>query len=373
MGFEGGQISFRVFELAEALAPEVLEHFARDAAPPIETLDREPIEGWVSGQHLLDRRIEPDNCLMASAYLHLNWMRAERKIPEALLRAHCRIEEEVERRARNVVSLPRKVRAEIRTAVSDRLLPEMPPSLTGIPMLIDLRNRRLLAGTLADKATDSLCQAVKRSIGVTPVMLTPETVALRRKQVNVNDLDAQVFTPNDQVEAKDWLLGDDFLTWLWSDWERSGGVFHLAGEPLPFGFMLEGPLLFVHNAEGAHETVLRKGSPLLSAESGTALWFGKKLRRARFVLAQGDALWQTTLDASTFSFGGMKLPEDKTQTDPMGRFHARMLALERFFEAFMALFNRFLELRCDATAWQRELEAIHAWVSRRARMPSQLR
>ncbi len=368
MSFESGRISLRIFELAEAWTPEILERFARHAAPPLEALDREPIQGWVSGRHLLDRRIEEDNCLIASGYLHLNWMRAERKIPEALLRAHCRLEEEVELRARGLSSLPRKLRAEIRAAVEDRLLPDMPPTLTGIPMVIDLRNRLLLAGSISDKATDALIRAVQQSTGVMPVMITPETAALRRKQVNVNDLDPQVFTPNERVESADWLLGDDFLTWLWFEWERSGGVFHLERDAQPFGYMLEGPLLFVHNAEGAHEAVLRKGSPLLSAESGTALWFGKKLRRAKFVLAQGDALWQTSLDAAGFSFGGLKLPETEPQADPIGRFHTRMLAIETFLKAFLALFDRFLDLR-RAAAWPAECQAMRDWVARRADRP----
>lgn len=366
MSFESGRVSMRVFSLAREWSPEILPRFARDAAPPLESLNLEPIEGWVSGQHLLDRRIEEDNSLVASGYLHLNWMRAERKIPEALLRAHCRIEEEVEKRAREMSQLPRKVRAEIRAAVSERLQPEMPPTLTGIPMIADFRNRRLLGGSLSDKATDTLCQAIKRSIGETPVMLTPETVALRRKQVNVNDLHCQVFTPNNEVEPGDWLLGDDFLTWLWFNWERSGGAFHLPGESQPLGYMLEGPLLFVHDAEGAHEAVLRKGMPLQSAEAGTALWFGKKLRRARFTLAQGDSVWQTTLDAASFSFGSMKVPEDKDLFDPVGRFHSRLLAIERFLEAFMTLFDRFLDLRSDAAAWSKEIAAIHDWTAKLA-------
>lgn len=365
MGFESGRISFQVFDLSGEWTPDILERFARHAAPPLESLGREPIEGWVSGRHLLDRRIEADNCLIASGYLHLNWMRAERKIPEALLRAHCRIEEEVELRARGLAALPRKVRAEIRAGVEERLLPDMPPTLTGIPVVIDFRNRRLLAGTISEKATDTLTQAVQRTTGIMPSIVTPETAALRRKQINVNDLDAQVFTPQENVEAGDWLLGDDFMTWLWFDWERSGGVFHIEREHQPFGYMLEGPLLFVHQAEGAHEAVLRKGSPLRSAESGTALWSGKKLRRATLVLAQGESTWLVNLDASRFSFGGLKLPDAEPQPDPIARFHARMLAMETFWNAFMFLFDRFLDLRRSAD-WGSECTAMQDWVARRA-------
>ena len=52
--------------------------------------------------------------------------------------------------------------------------------------------------------------------------------------------------------------------------------------------MLEGPLTFFREGEGAHEAVLRKGTPLNSREAGTALYCGKKLKRAKLVLAEGD-------------------------------------------------------------------------------------
>ena len=99
MGFDRGSVSFRLFYLGKSFGPLLAAKFAAQAAPPIETLGAEPIEGWVAGRHLLDTDFAEENCVFGG-YLHASLMRAERKIPEALLRAHCRLDEEVQLRAR---------------------------------------------------------------------------------------------------------------------------------------------------------------------------------------------------------------------------------------------------------------------------------
>ena len=101
MAFESGSITTRVFYVPGGLPHDAVERFAEQAAPPIENLGREGISGWVTSRHLLDRDITPESATLAG-YLYLYLMQAERKIPPALLRAECRMEELVEMRARGV-------------------------------------------------------------------------------------------------------------------------------------------------------------------------------------------------------------------------------------------------------------------------------
>ena len=61
---------------------------------------------------------------------------------------------------------------------------------------------------------------------------------------------------------------------------------------------------------GAGESVVKKGNPLSSAEAKAALQVGKKLRKAKIILARNDAeKWTFTFDADTFAFTGLSLPE----------------------------------------------------------------
>ncbi len=364
MGFDSGSLSFRIFHLRQSFTRDVVARFAALAAPPIESLGREALQGWVSGRHLLDRDLSEENCIFGS-WLHLSLMRAERKIPEALLRAYCRIEEETERRARQVDALPRAARAEIRERVVEQLLPTMPPTLTGMPMVLDFRNDRLLAGAMSVQQIDRFCPYFRETTGLMPILMTPDTVALLRRQVNAADLAEASFTPDAAVEQDGAAnLGLEFLTWLWFRSEREGGAFHLASGGAPCGYMLEGPVTFFREGQGAHEALLRKGEPLLSREAGTALYCGKKLKRAKFTLARGDRQWVATVDAD-FAFRALKLPPCE-QLDYAGRFQERALAIESLLEAFMTLYDRFLEARCEAGGWNRTLAEMRSWVAQRA-------
>lgn len=363
MGFDSGSVNFRLFYLTQRFGPDVVEAFARRAAPPIETLGQDPLHGWVSGRHLLDRDLSEENCIFGG-YLHACLMRAERKIPEALLRAHCRLAEQIELKARDATHLPRQVRAEIKSSVIERLLPGMPPTLTGLPVALDFRSDLMLAGAMSDKQIDVLSPYFRDTTGSMPVLLTAETAALKRKQVNANDLDPVCFSPDPAVEGGvEPSLGMDFLTWLWFYWESEGGNVRLDGGA-PFGFMLEGPLTFFREGQGAHEAVLRKGTPLNSREGGTALLCGKKLKRVKITMAQGDRQWIATVDAD-FGFRSLKLPKSE-QIDPVGLFQERMLSIEFFWSSFLGMYDRFLDLRRNRQEWPKTVASMRTWVGRRS-------
>jgi hypothetical protein len=359
MAFDSGNVTFRLFYLQQPYDSGLVGAFAQHASPPIDTLSRDPISGWVSGRHLFDRELTDEKCVMGP-YLHVQLLRAEKKVPASLLRAHVQMEEDLERRARESDSLPRAVKAEIKQRVTESLLPKMPPTLASIPVVVDFRNGLLLASAMSDKQIDTLSPAFKETAGTLPLLLTPETAALRRKQINANDLDPVSFSPDTTLAPPhETTLGMDFFTWLWFIWEKEGGVYHLP-DGREFGIMLEGPLTFFREGQGAHEALLRKGSPLNSREAGTALLCGKKLKRAKVVIAHNDEVYSATVDAD-FAFRSVKLPKGQ-QTEPAGRFEERMLCIETFWSAWLALYDRFLDLRTDPRQWPKALDAMHAWI-----------
>ncbi|MEI7898852.1 MAG: recombination-associated protein RdgC [bacterium] len=360
MAFDNGNVSFRLFYLQHAYDSGLIDSFARHAAPPITSLNRDPISGWVSGRHLLDRALTEETCVFGP-YLYAQLMRAEKKVPASLLRAYLHMEEAVELRARDVDVLPHAVRAEVKQRVVESLLPTLPPTLSGIPLVVDFRNDLLLASTLSAKQIETLAPVFKETAGTLPILLTPETAALRRKQVNANDLEPVSFSPDTSLEPPNAsTLGMDFLTWLWFIWEKEGGVFHLP-DGREAGIMLEGPLTFFREGQGAHEAVLRKGTPINSREAGTALFCGKKLKRAKVVIAQNDNVFSATLDAD-FAFRSLKLPKGE-QTDPAGRFQERMLLIETFWSAWLTLYDRFLDIRIDPRQWPKTLDAMRQWIA----------
>lgn len=363
MGFESGSASFRVFYAPGGQPGDCLERFARCAAPPLDKLGSDPISGWVTGRHLLDRDIREETAIMAG-FLRLTLMKAERKIPESLLRAECKMEEFAEMAAKGVATLDRGTRAEIKRSVTERLFPNMPPTLTGIPLVWKNDADQLYAGALSEKQNDALLIAFQQAVSQPLVPMTPAAAAMRRKQIDVRVLGPTSFSPEFEHELMGGeTIGEDFLTWLWFFSEARGGIARIPdiGE---FGVMLEGPLLFFRDGDGAHETQLRNGMPLVSSEAKTALLSGKKLRRAKLTLALGDASWTVSFDAREFIFRGLKPPKAQPM-DAISRFEQRMFSIRTFTDALLGFYDRFLDERTDADAWSKTVAEIHKWVADR--------
>ena len=97
---------------------------------------------------------------------------------------------------------------------------------------------------------------------------------LGTKNIQIEPLD---FTGKNLNEMDSMLLGRDFLTWIWYKCESDSNKFVVPdlGE---FSIGLDGPLTLISENIGSHETVLRKGLPLVSPEAHSGLNAGKKLK-----------------------------------------------------------------------------------------------
>lgn len=364
MAFDNGSVSFRLFQLRRDYdADDLVARLAQNAAPPIDTLDKDPLHGWVTGKHLLDRKIEAEKCVYGPL-IYVQLMKAEKKIPPTLLNAYLKIEEEVEKKARDLIYLPRKIKSEIKERVVAQLLLQMPPTLTGIQTLIDLNDRVLLASAMSDAQIDAFNQNTKPVFDETLYCLDADNTALLNHQLNPVDLDPVLFTPNPDVEMPvGSTLGMDFLTWLWYYWEVVDNAFTVDGETC--GLMLEGPLTFYRDGEGAHEALLRNGTPINSTEAAVALWCGKKLKRAKVTLTRGDVIVTASVD-DTFGFRSLKLPKSEADLgDPYGRFMERISAIETYWKLWYALYDKFIKLRTDPTNWRKTLKGMGDWIRRR--------
>ena len=361
MALESGSVSYRMFYMKPCLPQDFVERFSANALPPIATLSVGEISGWVTGRHLLDRRITDDSAMLGG-YVRLTLCKAERKIPAALLKAECKMEELAELQARGLAFLKRAERSAIKKQVTERLLPEMPPTLTGIDLVCEQDGDVLYATATSDKQIDALTLYMSQTVSVDLIPITPFTIAAKERKTDLRDLAPTSFSPDCDDYMAENQVGRDFLTWLWYFSEACGGLATLdAGE---FAVMIEGPLSFVFEGNGAHETVLRKGMPVVSAEAKTALTSGKKLKRAKVTFARGEDVWTFTLDADEFVCRGVQLPKGEN-LDLASRFQDRVLAMETLRQVISGFYNRFLDERLDAKEWEAVRADIHKWVSTR--------
>ncbi len=361
MSLESGSVSYRMFYIKPTPPHDAIERFAAHALPPIDTLGAGDITGWVTGRHMLDRYITEDSATLAS-YLRLTLAKAERKIPPALLKAECKMEELAELQARGIAFLKRTEKSEIKKQVTERLLPDMPPTLTGIDFVCERDGDILYATATSDKQIDALTLSFRQTTGVDLIPLTPLTVAAKERKTDLRDLAPTSFSPDLEDDTAESLVGRDFLTWLWYFSEACGGLATLdAGE---IAVAIEGPLSFIHEGNGAHETVLRKGMPVVSAEAKTALTSGKKLKRAKVTFARGEDTWTLTLDADEFVCRSVQLPKGEN-LDAASKFQDRVLAMETLRQVITGFYNRFLNERLSTQEWEAIRTDIHKWVSAR--------
>jgi len=366
MPFDQGNITFRICSLPEPMPTDSIERFAEYAARALDEIKDEPQWGWVSPRHLLDSNIS-DETIRAAGFYHLCLRQAERKIPSSLLTAECRMVELARMAEKGHERLGRKERKTIKEEVQQRLLPKMPPQISGMYFAIDCTENLLYTSATSANQLDMFLGFFKKSIGFEPLPYTPDIVAAERFELDPASIPALGISPDpDRADERpNGSLGENFLTWLWFFQEERGGVLPPTkiGE---FSMMIEGPLVLVSDEDGAGavESVIRKGLPTQSAEAKAALMVGKKLKRAKLILARNPGEeWAVTVD-SDFVFRGLKMPEGEAM-DPESIFEERMTNLFIFQTIFFNLYKRFLDEMTDSQKAREYQENAKKWVANR--------
>jgi len=358
MAFESGSVSFRMFYVPVEIPETIHEKFAAEVLGSVDFLTDDELCGWVGARHLLDREIH-EGSAWPGGFLRLTLCQAQRKIPTSLLRAECRIEEAVWMQAEGRDYVNRQTRSEIKQQVVERLLPEMPPTLKGVDFCYDRAAGILYATALSVNQLDAFLINFTKTTGIKLIPVDPVSAAWSGAQCRADQWPLWSFAADQWADC---APGREFLMWLWFMSEAKGGHAELPGGG-SFAALVEGPLLFDQEEQG--ETAIRKGEPMLSAETRAALLSGKKLRRAKLTLARGEEeAWTVTLDADEFLFRGLKLPKTEA-IDAAGRFLERMEQIDTFRLAFFGLYTTFCKLRDDSVACKALGVEMKAWMATR--------
>ncbi len=159
------------------------------------------------------------------------------------------------------------------------------------------------------------------------------------------------------------FLGEEFLTWIWFRWETDGGEFAL-GDGRTVGVVLDDLLTFVASNDQETEHTLRHGLPTRTPEARTALRAGRRLRKARILVADGTRQWQLTLDANAMSATGVRLPDDDEEaTSNEERNADRVANWLQFQEILEALYGVFLKERLRSDFASREGRRMARWMA----------
>ena len=350
MSFETGTTSLLICPLRNPMPEDFLERLNAYSAGRLDDVKADPVIGWVSGRHLLECEIDEATSI-CGGHLHIGLRKAERKIPAQLLNAICRREELAWMQANEALFVPRKERKRIREDAVERNLMKMPPVISAVPAVVDRAENVLYLGTGSLKQFDAFVMEFLRALGndCEPVPVSPEEWMIKLFKKSETDLPDLCFCA-ETGNGDEPCPGRDFLTWLWFFSEtKLGRIKHPEfGE---FTMALEGPLTLAFSPGkskdpelgGAGESTVKRGNPLTSAEVKAALASGKKLRKARIMLARNDAdKWSFAFDADTFAFGSLALPEGEEE-DRDSRFEERVMFLHILHCVMEEYFRKYVE------------------------------
>ncbi|MCC6782640.1 MAG: hypothetical protein IT457_07330 [Planctomycetes bacterium] len=159
------------------------------------------------------------------------------------------------------------------------------------------------------------------------------------------------------------FLGEEFLTWLWFRLETEGGDFDL-GDGHVVGISLDDFLAFAPRDDDETEHTMRKGVPSRSSSARAALRAGRRLRRAKLVLAQGELQWNFVLDAACMGLRSVRLPDDDEEAEgPADRSRDRIANFLLLHELVSRLYREFLRLRLRREYLTNEGEQQAAWMA----------
>lgn len=358
MPFEYGSFAMTIFKMPRNLPENYLELFSSLKAGQLDQVGDEPSIGWVSGRHLLESEID-DATALCGGHLYLNLRTAERKIPATLLNAICKRAELAYMQENNAMKVPPKEKKRIKQEAVEKNLKKMPPTISGIPMVLDMASNALYVGTGSTAQLDNFLAVFLKTTEVEPFHLNVEEMLGER----IHKLPLVSFS--EETSDDNPTPARDFLTWLWFYSEMHGGkVTHKQfGD---FEIMIEGPLTFSFSSDdtkGSCETAVKKGNPLLSAEAKAALQVGKKLKKAKFTMARGQEIWKGSVDIDKFAFSGITLPEGE-EMERESSFQERIEFLNIFSEAMKLYFEKFVET-VTAKEWMKTEKEIQKWVRER--------
>lgn len=167
-------------------------------------------------------------------------------------------------------------------------------------------------------------------------------------------------------DAASWgFLGEEFLTWLWFRIDTRGGDFELPGNR-HVAVVIDDFLAFAPREQDQTEQTLRKGLPTHSAEAAAALRNGCRLRKAKLLLAHGQAQWSLVVDGQTMNLLSVRLPEQSDEVND-----AREASVERAMhfvavhELVAGLYRSFLDERLAPEYLRTSAEAQAQWMASR--------
>lgn len=289
------------------------------------------------------------------------WLRVRvdrKRLPAKRLQIHLAAAEKA--KGRGLSATERRL---VKEDVTAALMPRVLPATAFVDVLVDLAFARVMLFTTAKAAGDAFASLWHHTFGsvverLRPSRLAPVGFADVIMPARFAGRVAQGLLPGSGPAD---FLGSEFLLWVWWTWETTGGDIPLGESQI--GLMLDDLVAWRADRDGADsDLVLRHGLPTRSPEARAALRSGRPPTRARLIVATGAKQWLVTLDAESWAFGAVKLPEDAEEIERDELTAARAADWLHLSQLLQYLFAWFVGVRSDAQQWKQVSAEISAWM-----------
>ena len=387
MGFLSGTTTFQRYWITEdptpALGPDhiaILEKF-RIGNRDTPALD-DPHVGFLAGAHMLDTKFAVEKNIIGDA-LHFGVRVDTDQIPSAIKKAWLQMEL-LALTVDNPSGKPTKAqRQEAKEAVESRCVEEAGSGkfrrMSQVSVLWDASNDLIYLGSTSPTVTDACVDLLQRAFEIEVDRITAGKLA--HTYATAYELVEQLhnLTPSAFVEGVEpgitwWngmsdnydYLGNEFLLWLWWNWEVNGEAVTLSDDSKVSGMFARTLSLDCPQGEFGKETISAT-SPVVLPEAILAIQSGKLPRKAGLTLVRHDQQYDLNIQAETFSVGSARITPlgDAADVDE----YDRIQSIRTFSETLDLLFDVFCERRIGKM-WKSELRKIRQWL--RAEKPSRL-
>ncbi|MCP4191992.1 MAG: hypothetical protein GY768_15375 [Planctomycetaceae bacterium] len=382
MGFLSGSTTFQRYWITNDPTPalgtdhlEILEK-AKIGSFKTSALDQ-PSVGFLAGSHLLDTQFALEKNVIVDA-MHFGVRIDTNQIPAAIRNAWLQMEL-LPLAVDNPSGKPTKAqRQEAKEAVEALCETEAASGkfrrMQQIPILWDALNDSLYIGGTSPNANELTIDLLERSFGLELERVS--SGALAKAYASDGDQLGELYKIgpatfhddqsggniiwwNGMAENFDYL-GNEFLLWLWWQWETESDTISLADESKVAGMFARTLTLNCPLGESGKETISAE-SPVALPEAELAIRSGKLPRKAGITLVRNGEQYEFALQAETFTVGSAKIKQIDDGTANDNTTEDRIQSIRDLTETLDLLFEVFFQRRVGK-AWKNELKKMRQWL-----------
>jgi hypothetical protein len=384
MGFLSGPVTLECFRVdgqePRQFGPEHVEILEQFAIGKLETSSPEQADvGFLGGAHLFDLNFDLEKNVIGEA-LHCAVRIDTNQIPAAVRKAWLQIELAA-LTVDNPSGRPTKLqRQEAKEAVAARCEDEAKNGkfrrMQQFPMLWDARSGILFFGGTSVAASEQCCDLYSTAFEVELGRLgagrrAQEWAAEKKCLAALEDVTPSAFQSSvGRAEIAWWngesgnydFLGNEFLLWLWWQWETQSDTIALPDKSEVTGMFARTLTLQCPRDESGKETITAE-SPVHLPEATQAIHTGKLPRKTGLTLVRHGEQYELTLQAETFAISGAKIQREEAReaVEGQGVIEQRIESVRGLHETVSLLFHAFCERRIGKH-WHSELEHLRRWL-----------